>query len=472
MSQHLPSALVVSPELGCELSAIAAGFLAALNERQRGRAQIDFEAPERHDWHYVPRSRPGLPLRDMDASQRAAALALLQVGLSKTGARKALAIMKREKVLKRMEPSEPYDSLDYAFAVYGDPREAPWAWSVEGHHLSLHFTLLSKTEITLTPFFMGVAPLCAHEGDTALDPVLISERDLAFELLHDLDPQDREQAIIADRAMGDILSGPGREESLRIPVGLSVARLADARRDLVLRLLEEYLTRLRRDFEEIERARLREAGIERLHFAWAGALHPGAPHYYRLHGPTLLFEYDNTQDDANHIHTVWHDPGLAFGDALKAHYEKGHTRQRTVRRRLPLHLPPAAADWTSRTRALYRSGDERGIRNIPLAASARPPPVVEARSEGDAGLLVHAQDRFLLECRLVVLADGVDPAARGLAERIEQYQQSRALFDNPTGGITELSAAAQQRQSIRKAWRDGLVDEPVELGVAYLAPRL
>jgi hypothetical protein len=191
----------------------------------------------------------------------------------------------------------------------------------------LHFTIISETAITVTPLFMGVAPLVLHEAGRERAPVLLQERDLAFEIVHALAREEREQAIIADRSMGDILSGPGREESLRIPTGLSLGRLPDARRETVLRLLDTYLDRLRPELAEMERARLRQAGVESLHFAWAGSLDPSHPHYYRLHGPTLLLEYDNSQEEANHVHTVWHDPGLAFGDTLREHYERGHPRR-------------------------------------------------------------------------------------------------------------------------------------------------
>ncbi len=327
MIPDMPSIPIVSPKLARQLAVTAAGFVDTLPPQKRNRALMHFDAAERRDWHYVPRRRPGVALREMDVAQRTAALALLHIGLSEAGGRKALAIMDRENILRRIDSSEKYDPLDYAFAVYGQPGQPPWAWSIEGHHLSLHFTLISETQITVTPLFMGVAPLLVHGDEHGSDPVLLGERDLAFEVVRALEGQQREQAIIADRSMGDILSGPRREESLRTPTGLPLGRLADARREAVVRLLDEYLGRLRRELAEAERVRLRQAGIDNLHFAWAGALDPGQPHYYRIHGPTLLLEYDNTQEDANHIHTVWHDLGLSFGDALKDHYEHGHVRK-------------------------------------------------------------------------------------------------------------------------------------------------
>ena len=158
--------------------------------------------------------------------------------------------------------------------------------------------------------------------------MLLRERDLAAQIVRALDAEEREQAIIADRSMGDILSGPGREESLHTTVGLPLGRLTDSRREAVLALVDEYLGRLRLELAGVERARLREAGVENLHFAWAGPLDPGKPHYYRIHGPSLLLEYDNTQKDASHIHTVWHDPGLGFGgDALRDHYDRNHMKR-------------------------------------------------------------------------------------------------------------------------------------------------
>lgn len=212
MSMQTSPAPVISAELARELAATATGFIASLNARQCDRALLSFASDDRRDWHYVPRQRPGLPLRDMEEAQRAAALALMRMGLSEAGGRKAIAIMDRENILKRSDPSENYDPLDYAFAVYGDPRTPPpWSWSVEGHHLSLHFTVRTSTEITVTPFFMGVAPLMLHGNEGSYDPVLLGERDLATQVVRALDAEEREQAIIAERSMGDILSGPGRE---------------------------------------------------------------------------------------------------------------------------------------------------------------------------------------------------------------------------------------------------------------------
>jgi hypothetical protein len=151
--------------------------------------------------------------------------------------------------------------------------------------------------------------------------VLQAEQDLGIMLVRSLDPARRAQATIAGSSPGDIVSGPGRGESLKAPAGVALGDLGPESQALARRLLETYARNMRSEVAEHELRRLHAAGVERVHFAWAGPVDPERPHYYRLHGPTILIEYDNTQNDANHIHSVWHDPRNDFGaDALGAHY--------------------------------------------------------------------------------------------------------------------------------------------------------
>jgi hypothetical protein len=140
-----------------------------------------------------------------------------------------------------------------------------------------------------------------------------------------LDGSLRTSALIGDRSLGDIVSGPGRELALQRHEGVPLARLNEAQRGGVMRILELYAGTLREEIAAPALARVHEAGIEALHFAWAGSLARGRPHYFRVHGPTALVEYDNTQDGANHVHSVWIDPHTLFGrDLLKAHYRGAH----------------------------------------------------------------------------------------------------------------------------------------------------
>jgi len=304
----------------------ARAWLASLDDAQRRMARQPFAA--RTDWHYVPRARPGLPLRRMDAAQRDAAWRLVETALSAAGRRKAEAVPALERVLGELEDRPAYrDPDNYALAVYGEPRrDAPWAWRIEGHHLSLACTLVPGAGTAVTPAFFGANPAVVPPHHArAGDELLATERALAFELVASLAGARRERCLIAADAPRDILTGPGHERRLAQAEGVPFADLADGERGLGWRLVQAFLRHLRDDLRDREEGRIREAGLERLHFAWAGSTALGAPHYFRLHGPRTVVEYDNVQNGANHVHTVWHDPIDVFGDdRLARHHREGH----------------------------------------------------------------------------------------------------------------------------------------------------
>jgi len=176
--------------------------------------------------------------------------------------------------------------------------------------------------VAVTPAFFGANPAMVEHGPHAGLRVLGAEEDLGRALIRGLSDPERERAIIARDAFDDIITGPGREGSLSRPAGLALGIMEESHRTLAMRIIEEFVGTMRPAVAEAERARIREAGLEHIHFAWAGSTEPRRPHYYRLHGPNLLIEYDNTQNDANHIHSVWHDPGHDFAtDLLRRHYQ-------------------------------------------------------------------------------------------------------------------------------------------------------
>jgi Protein of unknown function (DUF3500) len=302
-------------------------FLAALEAEKRQRSLFALDNPERFNWHYIPRRREGLPLKAMTDTERAAAHQLLRSTLSEPGYRKVVDIMRLEEVLRQTE-FFPFsrDPENYAFTVFstaGAP--LPLGWRLEGHHLSLNFTLVIDSYGAVTPAFMGAHPAEVRTGPLKGFRVLAREQDIAFDLVHSFDAGQRQQTVIAPRSFGDIVSGPRRSDSLKSPAGLPLTQMRPAQRDRALRLIEEYVGNLRRDIADAQLRRVYEAGLDSLHFAWAGSLEAGQAHYYRLHGPTLLIEYDNTRDDANHIHAVWHDLRDDFGlDLLRTHYQTGH----------------------------------------------------------------------------------------------------------------------------------------------------
>lgn len=292
-------------------------FLSTLSDTQHAAASFSFGDPERFNWTYVPRRRAGIPLRAMDAEQRAAAFGLLGSGLSERGTELAHGVIELEGVLRR-------DQGLYYVTLFGVPSAAPWGWRFEGHHLSVNATELGPHGQVVAPLFMGANPARVPGGPNEGLRLLAAEEDLAFELLHMLDPRQRERAIIAARTPGDIVTGSDPAVRPMSFAGLPAAQMTEPQQRQLRRLLELYAFRMADAAEREQLDRIERAGFERLHFAWAGSARPGAPHYYRIHGPTVLVEYDNTQSNANHIHTVWRDLENDFGgDLLRRH----HTQQ-------------------------------------------------------------------------------------------------------------------------------------------------
>jgi hypothetical protein len=315
---------------GQRMASAAAGFLDSLRPDLRGRAAMTFEDPGRRDWHFVPRERPGVNLRDMNDDERRAAHALLRSALSSRGYLKVAGIMDLDAVLRDIARAAGQDGSVrdpgwYTFAVFGTPgAEGEWGWRVEGHHVSLNFTV-GAAGVAVTPSFLGAHPAEVRAGPHAGLRVLAAEEDLARELLASLDSSQRARAVIAAEAPRDILMSPGRgRDALGGDAGLPASEMTETQRSILSRLVEEYAGNLGHELSGAQRARLLEGGVEALSFAWAGPDQRGRPHYYRIAGGRFVIEYDNTQDGANHVHTVWRDFENDFGDLLRAHLERDH----------------------------------------------------------------------------------------------------------------------------------------------------
>ncbi len=310
-------------------------FLAALPDGGRREAMYGLDDPVRLDWDYVPRERAGLALHAMDHLQRRLAHDLLRTGLSLHAYGKAVLIVALEEVLDVLEGRAlGRDPGLYHLSVFGDPAADAWGWRFEGHHVSVNYTVRG-TEVSPTPVFLGTNPASLRRAGRAVLRVLAEEEDVARELLACLDGDQRRTAVLSPHAPADIVTanaqriddGVPEESRSRLgdmdaatayspePRGLPAAAMDGGQRALLEELVAIHVDRLPQDLAARARSRLGAAGAGAVHFAWAGEEGRGRPHYYRLQGARLWIEYDNTQNDANHIHTVLRDPADDLGSA-------------------------------------------------------------------------------------------------------------------------------------------------------------
>lgn len=308
-------------------------WLDTLEPGQRSAAAYPFESDERFAWDYRPGPRRGLALADMTEPQRAAAMGVLDVSLSDRGAAEVRAIIALEPILGELERRDGRsnwirrDPELYWFAVFGDPGSGgPWSWRVGGHHVSIQATMADGRVIGAAPSFLGANPATVPDGPFTGRRAIDGEERLARAFLGSLSPAQRQRAVVDPVAPPDILSGNGRTAELReVPAGIAHAELDPAQRSGLERLIRHYLERASPEIAEAEWDRIRGVDLAPVTFAWAGSDRPGRGHYYAIRGPSLLIEYDNTQDGANHIHAVWRDPINDWGeDLLAAHYRASH----------------------------------------------------------------------------------------------------------------------------------------------------
>jgi hypothetical protein len=314
-------------EASQEMVRAAQLFWNALTPEQQAKAGFPMDSDERMNWHFIPKSRNGLPMKEMSPSQQHLATALLVSGMSQRGYMDAVTIMSLEQVLYELENKAPKrDTQMYHFSIFGTPdTEKAWAWRVEGHHLSVNFTLVKGIFISGAPTFFGANPTEVLSGPLKGQRLFLKEETDARALMKSLDAEQQKTALIAETAFKDIVTGADRTVNIGIPVGLPVTKMTEAQKTMLADLIRYYAARARGAVAHQEWNRIEEAGFDKIHFAWAGSLNPGEGHYYRIHGPTFLIEYDNTQNNANHVHSVWRDMQNDFGgDILKKHYAELH----------------------------------------------------------------------------------------------------------------------------------------------------
>jgi hypothetical protein len=299
----------------------AVRVIAALAPEQRAALRFPFDDPGRREWHYTPGPRRGVSLAEMDRGGAKAVHDLLGTVVSRPTHTQMAAITGLEDILDEREGGRrDRHAGDYWTAVFGEPGAEAWGWRLEGHHISINVTLTGAL-VSATPFFLGANPATVTdaEGRTISRP-LAPEEDVAFALIGALDDRQRERAVIADEAPADILSGDARDVSdggTGWSAGLPASALRPDQVSLLRSLAGVYMNRLSGELAEPLLTGV-DKDLPSFNFSWAGPTIPatGRPHYYRLEGPRFLVEFDNRQNGANHIHSVWRDPGGDFGGRL------------------------------------------------------------------------------------------------------------------------------------------------------------
>lgn len=310
-------------------AAKALAFVSALNEQQKAKAVFPFTEMNRYDWHYVPASmiaRTGLAIKDMDSTQKNLFFETLQSFLSPEGYQRTQNIMSFEYVLKELEPANTHRIPEnYFVSVYGNPgKDSVWALKFTGHHLALNFTVVDA-QLAFAPFLFGSNPAEVKEGPKKGIRIIKNEEDLAFELVNSLNALQKNIALFQLKAFTDIVTTNAAQVSPLKPAGILLKDLNNDQKNLINKIMVAYLSSMSL---RLANARMNLVATEdknEIRFGWAGGLVRGEPHYYRIQGKTFLIEFDNTQNNANHIHMVWRDFNGDYGeDLLKEHYMHAH----------------------------------------------------------------------------------------------------------------------------------------------------
>jgi hypothetical protein len=319
----LPVAAEDLPSITAMKSA-ADAFLGTLDDAKRAKAVFPFAGEARENFKFTPQERTGLPLKEMDEAQNAAAMKLLEAALSEKGKLKAMQVITLEGVLRELEKKPEYrDPGKYYVSVFGKPGDAKgWGWKFEGHHLALNYPVVGA-KIAVTPSFFAANPAEVREGQHKGLRVLAAEEDLAMALANVLVEGGKKEVIFSEKAPGEILTAENRKVTALEPVGLVAGDMTDAQKKALRELISEYVSRHRKDLADADMAAIDKAGFDKIRFGWAGGTKRGEAWYYRVQGPTFLMEAANTQNNANHIHATWRSFEGDFGrDMLSEHYKE------------------------------------------------------------------------------------------------------------------------------------------------------
>ncbi|HEX6163817.1 MAG TPA: DUF3500 domain-containing protein [Vicinamibacterales bacterium] len=326
------AAIIASQKSAANMQKAATLFLDSLSPDQKARATFPFDSEERLRWHFIPNEtfpRKGLMIKEMNESQRRLAHDLLRSGLSARGYLKVTSIIELEDVLKAIEAGGRIarDKEAYLFSVFGTPAaKGAWGWRLEGHHISLRFAVVDnamRADISTSPMFLGSNPAEVRDGDKKGTRVLADEEDAARALLMSLPGELQARAVVNPVAPTDILTMNKNEITPLPQQGVTFGSMGAPQQALFTKLIEVYTSNMDADIAAQRMARIKAQGMNNVRFAWLGEIDKGKKHYYMVQGPTFLIEYDNTQNNGNHIHSVWRDFNGDFGrDILRDHLKQ------------------------------------------------------------------------------------------------------------------------------------------------------
>ncbi|MEP7141443.1 MAG: DUF3500 domain-containing protein [Ferruginibacter sp.] len=323
----------ITPGHAQDLVGKADAFIHLLDSSQLIKAVYPFDTSERYRFNYVPLDdRKGISVNELNTGQRTALMDLLKTCLSEETVKKVNDIMQLDIILKELEHRKPEDHFrdpgKYFVTIFGIPSaKTIWGWRFEGHHVAFHFSADKKQLVAGTPGFLGSNPGIVLSGPQKNKEVLKEETDKGFALLHALSPEELKKAITDTTAPGEIITGSSRKAMIDHPAGIRYNELSPAHQQLMLQLINLYIHRYTTLFADKMLKEIQSAGLDKLWFTWAGYTEHvlGKPYYYRIQGPTIIIEYDNSQNNANHVHTVVRDLKDDFGgDLLLEHYRESH----------------------------------------------------------------------------------------------------------------------------------------------------
>ncbi len=279
---------------------------------QKQKLIYGYEDPERLNWHFIPRERNGIVLWDLNGKPRKAAEELVKAGLSAAGYAKTLQIRSLEEVLYLFEGGEEDYRRNrrhphkYHVTIFGTPAATGlWGWRFEGHHLSLNFSIKDGVVISSTPEMLGANPALIDAGPGRSLRVLSQREDIARQILKACNDAQKKQMWISETAPDDIRGAGEPQAVVDAAVGLRFADMSPDQKKLVKELIGEYLSGMPVQVVKDRMKGIEKSGMDDIRMAWWGESERNKRHHYVIQGESFIIEYNNTQNDANHVHAIW-----------------------------------------------------------------------------------------------------------------------------------------------------------------------